>query len=404
MRKVIVMVCLLAGAAQADDKPVNLLVSAPTTVAVSSTVANASILPEHLVDGKLSTAWNSQTGELAGAWIRVRVPKDARIKTIKLTAGFASKTKQGDLFTMNPRIKKVRVSRAGQVLVEQALDPDNRGLQEIAVDVEGGDLEIRVVEARAGSKKTWRETCVSELEVWGTIAKPVKSKPSIRIGSLDAPPTLTREQCLKAVFPTARSGRIGPDKSDELVKGVDAVPLGKDIVICRIDHAEKRSPDTTTEIAAVKRTPKPTLIAKESAQTTNEENGDGGQYEAKGGTVQLVVFPLMTSEDALLVHVNTTASAPMSEDSSTKSTLYRVSTTGLDPVLKFESFTSKGEADSGDECELQEPALKSSLPNLALKCTSMTGAWHGEDPRGNGIYTKDRTERYRWNGTAYEKK
>jgi hypothetical protein len=97
-----VVVAALSSTAYADD--VNLLVSTPTTVAVSSTVANAAILPDHLVDGKLSTAWNSQTGELAGAWIAVRVPADARVKTIKLTAGFSHKDKKQDWFTMNPRI------------------------------------------------------------------------------------------------------------------------------------------------------------------------------------------------------------------------------------------------------------------------------------------------------------
>lgn len=83
------VVALLASSAYADD--VNLLTSTPTTVAVSSTVANANILPEHLVDGKLATAWNSRTGELVGSWIAVRVPPDAKVKTIKLTAACASR-------------------------------------------------------------------------------------------------------------------------------------------------------------------------------------------------------------------------------------------------------------------------------------------------------------------------
>src|SRR5690349_5204487 len=172
MRSMVALV-LFASAAHADD--VNLLLSTPTTVAVSSTVANAAIVPEHLVDGKLSTAWNSQTGELAGAWIAVRVPADAKVKTIKLTAGFTQKDKKlGDLFTLNPRIKKVRVSQAGKTIVEKTLDIENRGLQDIAVDLPGGDFEIRVLEIEPGKKKNWRETCVSELEVWGTTPKVVK--------------------------------------------------------------------------------------------------------------------------------------------------------------------------------------------------------------------------------------
>src|SRR5687767_9604324 len=130
------IVALLGGVAHADD--VNLLVSTPTTIAVSSTVQNAAIVPDHIADGKLSTAWNSKTGELVGAWVVVRVPADAKVKAVKLTAGFAHKDKQGDLFTMNPRIKKVRVSHDGKQLAEHALDVENRGLQSIPVDVTGG--------------------------------------------------------------------------------------------------------------------------------------------------------------------------------------------------------------------------------------------------------------------------
>src|SRR5215470_14744345 len=129
---VVVLIAMMPALAHADD--VNLLASTPSTVAVSSTVANAAILPEHMIDGKLATAWNSRTGELVGAWIAVRVPADARVKTIKLTVGFTLTDKRGDLFTMNPRIKKVRVSRGGKVVVEKALDIANRGLQEIAID------------------------------------------------------------------------------------------------------------------------------------------------------------------------------------------------------------------------------------------------------------------------------
>jgi len=60
----LVVVALLSNIASADDKPVNLLISTPTTIAVSSTVANAAILPDHLVDGKLSIIPRDQWFEL----------------------------------------------------------------------------------------------------------------------------------------------------------------------------------------------------------------------------------------------------------------------------------------------------------------------------------------------------
>lgn len=84
LRPLVIALLLLGGVAPADPVPqfVNLLSAVPTTVSVSSTVANADHLPEHLVDGKLATAWNSKTGELVDAWIGVRLPPDVQVKII----------------------------------------------------------------------------------------------------------------------------------------------------------------------------------------------------------------------------------------------------------------------------------------------------------------------------------
>jgi hypothetical protein len=83
------------GTAAADTQAsVNLFTTVPTAVAVSSTVESNTILPAHLVDGKLDTAWNSHTGELVGAWIGARLPADVHVDTIKLTVGFTKVDKK----------------------------------------------------------------------------------------------------------------------------------------------------------------------------------------------------------------------------------------------------------------------------------------------------------------------
>lgn len=199
---IVTTLALGAPTAWAEDAPrVNLLTSAPSTIAVSSTVDNVKIRPEHIADGKLDSAWNSATGQIIGAWVAVRVPAGARIKQIKLTPGFAAVDKRhGDLFTKNARIKKLRLHHAGRAIKDVTLDPAKRGLQTIDVDVSGGDLRLEVIEAEPGSKKTWREACISELEVWGTlpagtVAPAKKLKPAVRLGSLDALPT-TKERAL----------------------------------------------------------------------------------------------------------------------------------------------------------------------------------------------------------------
>lgn len=178
-----------AGSKTSDGAP-NLLALVPSRVAVSSTVVNPHDFPEHLIDGKADTAWNSKTGDLHG-WIAFRVPKDAQVEAIQLTAGFDKKKGNVDLFTSNHRITKVAISRDGQKLKEASLDPAKRGLQTIAVDGPGGDYRIDVVETLPGSRKEWKELTVSELKVLGRPGKERRHGDEalrVAMGSLDEEP------------------------------------------------------------------------------------------------------------------------------------------------------------------------------------------------------------------------
>jgi hypothetical protein len=124
---------------KAADPIVDLFHTVDCTVAVSSKVDNPKDFPEHLVDGKKETAWNGKTGDLAG-FVLFRVPKSARVLRVELTAGFDKIAKDGgDLFTMNHRITKVRLSREGTVIKEADLDPNKRDLQAIDLDEPGDD-------------------------------------------------------------------------------------------------------------------------------------------------------------------------------------------------------------------------------------------------------------------------
>lgn len=180
----------------ASDGPaaplVELLHQPGAKVAVSSVVANPKLHARDLVDGKLATAWNSRTGDLQGAWIEVRVPRDARIQRMRMTAGFTATGAEGDYFTMNPRVREVRVVRNGADgdYGHFTLDTSSRALQDLAIDTSGGDLRIEITGVVPGTRKTWREVCVSELEVWGTLpggaSEPLP--PDVVVGSLDASP------------------------------------------------------------------------------------------------------------------------------------------------------------------------------------------------------------------------
>lgn len=154
-------------------------------VAVSSTVDNPKDYPEHLIDGKLDTAWNGRTGDLGG-FIAFRVPRAAHVASVQLTVGFDKK----DLFAANHRISRVKIIRDGTVLREVALDVEKRGLQSISVDQPGGDFELRVIETVPGTNAKWKELVVSEFVVLGdpgTARRASPHLPRVRVGSLDAP-------------------------------------------------------------------------------------------------------------------------------------------------------------------------------------------------------------------------
>jgi hypothetical protein len=152
--------------AQASSS-ISLLAAVPSAIRVSSRVKNKTIKPEHIADGSLDTAWNSATGELEGAWVEVAVD-GATIDSIKLTAGHTGHGAKGeDYFTMNPRIRAVKLDDDGKPLGTFELDVNKRELQTIRVAPKG-TLRITVDEIEPGSKKNWRETAISELEVWGT--------------------------------------------------------------------------------------------------------------------------------------------------------------------------------------------------------------------------------------------
>ena len=173
------------------DPVVDLLHTVDATVAVSSKVDNPHDYPEHLVDGKPETAWNGKTGDLTG-WIAFRVPKTARVARIELTSGYDRVSREGDLFTMNYRIKKVRISREGQVLREASLDVDKRALQAIDIDAAGGDFKVEIVETVPGTQRTWRELTVSEFRVWGRAGGAPENPthiPKMAIGGLDGGPS-----------------------------------------------------------------------------------------------------------------------------------------------------------------------------------------------------------------------
>ncbi|RYZ59728.1 MAG: hypothetical protein EOP08_15275, partial [Proteobacteria bacterium] len=189
-------------AGAAAGRPPNLLELVPSKIAVSSTVQNPRDFPEHLMDGNLETAWNGKTGDLVGGSIRFKVPADAKIAYVEMTAGY-SRVTDVDLFTANHRIVKLRISHDGKPLREHTLDPDVRDLQRIPIDTAGGEIELKVLETLPGTNEKWRELVVSELRVVGEPGKERRKQdepPRIGVGRYDTfPPQLPPERLVSAL-------------------------------------------------------------------------------------------------------------------------------------------------------------------------------------------------------------
>ena len=189
MRTLGLLLAILTLAASARAQPVDLLRAVRTDLAVSSAYRDRITQAAALVDGDLETAWNSRTGDLAGAWIEVRVPASAQVTSIVLTAGFTKRSGQSDLFTGNHRVTSVRVSRDGQAAGVFPVDPESRELQSLPVTGPGGTYRIEIAAVRPGTRASWREVCISELRVMGTMqgARAGQRYPRLAMRALPAP-------------------------------------------------------------------------------------------------------------------------------------------------------------------------------------------------------------------------
>jgi hypothetical protein len=244
----------------------DLLHATRASVAVSSNVANPRDYPDHLLDGHEETAWNGRTGDLTTGFIKLQVPDDATVDHVEMSVGFDKIGKDGDLFTMNHRIKRVRVLRDGKVLVaNHAFDIDVRTPQSIPIHAAGGTFKIEVLETVAGTKKTWRELCVSELRVMGTPGPSARglapAAPVVTVGFLPheyekmiADAESATAKLLGRVFPSvdafckAWDKTIGPSLDARRAAGEEIVP--KDHA-CVVGQALSASFTPSTEVKAV---------------------------------------------------------------------------------------------------------------------------------------------------------
>lgn len=164
-----------------------LLHSVPATIRLSSRVANKSILPAHIADRDLATAWNSRTGDVRGAWVDLEVP-GAGIREVRLTAGHTGTGPKGeDYFTMNPRIRRVTLIDGDAELAHVDLDITRRDLQVMKLVSPHDHVRLRIDDVVMGTKRAWREACISEIEAWGTLPAGVSAHAMQPVVEVDDP-------------------------------------------------------------------------------------------------------------------------------------------------------------------------------------------------------------------------
>lgn len=175
----------VAPAAAPEEPAIDLLHAVPTRVTASSAYRGDPAQVGRLFDGSLETAWNSQTGDLTGAWISITVPAEAQVTELRMTAGFTHLQGERDLFTGNHRVAEVRVSRDGTDLGTFPLDASSRELQRVPVSGGGGTYRVEIARVVAGERSDWREACISEMRVLGRAPGAIEGAhtPSVAIGA-----------------------------------------------------------------------------------------------------------------------------------------------------------------------------------------------------------------------------
>ncbi len=125
--------------------------------------------PWMATDGAIETAWvEGAAGPGLGEWIQLTFPGTIAVHRIGLDVGY---DRDAGIFAKNNRIKKVTLTFSNGEQVE--LDfADTRGMQTIPlVRAPGPNIEttfVKVVIDAVYPGSTYDDTCLAEIEVWGT--------------------------------------------------------------------------------------------------------------------------------------------------------------------------------------------------------------------------------------------
>jgi hypothetical protein len=127
--------------------------------------------PANAVDGRMASSWQVDGG--VGAWLQLDLTgegaSDRVVSAVAVANGFQHQDPElGDLFSLNSRIARARLVFSTGLEIPVRFEPDRRGFQIFAVDLEWRLAEwvrLEIDAVHEGSR--WDDLSVSEVRVYG---------------------------------------------------------------------------------------------------------------------------------------------------------------------------------------------------------------------------------------------
>lgn len=214
----------------------------------------------------------------------------------------------------------------------------------------------------------------------------------------------SRDACARALFPQSRGGRTGPGKASALLDDIESHDLGTELFLCRLTHKSRGQLGVTLELAAVKRG-KPWTVIEQVTHEVQTEAGPSDDDTQELEAYDVSLQPIRDDEQGFLLELQKKSSGPGHEDSATVTELFRVTPTGFDSLLRYETKWSDGEALRGTRCILSKGDQDhAGFHDLDLDCVTTVGDYHNEDPDERGEKQTEQRTVYRWDGKKYAKR
>ncbi len=213
--------------------------------------------------------------------------------------------------------------------------------------------------------------------------------------------------CVELLWPAKRRGEPGEEDGAHQLRRVEAHDVGTDFYLCQVEHQRSGERATTHELGVVKRGKKWTLVGEIATHLVQTEPELGTELDElqKTGSLELRLVPIRKAERAVLILRSETTQGPMLDDGDATGELNRLTEVGLLPLLEYQSTWRNGEATEDTRCRLaQGSGQRQGFFDLEVECLTRIGSWHDEDPADRGEKLTTELRRYRWDGSAYERR